>query len=174
MPWGDEWCTRQRDKTLEFACDTVLPNATDAWYRAIDVAAPSSTTFRWICQLRVAPYSYDWIDNRGRTSPRSLTPDVDVLAPGQTVMSVFDLVSFEPGAQLTMQLKRTNVFPPIAITYLVVPDGGDASRIVVKVLVRYGGLRGALLRPWLARADLFMMKKQLRTLRDLAEEHPKP
>jgi hypothetical protein len=29
----------------------------------VEIAAQPEEVFRWICQLRVAPYSYDWINH---------------------------------------------------------------------------------------------------------------
>ena len=68
------WGTTAAERTRPFPCDRWLPGADDALFRAVDVDAPARVVFRWLCQLRVAPYSYDWIDNFGRTSPRRLTP----------------------------------------------------------------------------------------------------
>jgi len=57
------------------------------------------------------------------------------------------------------------------VTYLVRPQATAESRLVVKVLIRQApGVVGALaawLLPW---ADLVMMRKQLLTLKQLAEE----
>lgn len=92
--------------------------------RAVDVAAPPAVVFRWRCQLKVAPYSYDLLDNLGRRSPRELTPGVERLERGQRFL-IFELVDFEPGRQLTGTSLPgpTRVFGPIAGTYLVEPAG---------------------------------------------------
>jgi len=48
----------------------------------------------------MAPYSYDWIGNPGRRSPRSLTPEADRLEPGQEFL-VSWLVEFEQNRHIT-------------------------------------------------------------------------
>lgn len=158
---------------MEFPCDRFLADADDAYYRAIDVNAPAPALFRWLCQLRVAPYSYDWIDNLGRRSPRKLTPGLEELAVGQHFMTIFELVAFERDRHLTLPLRRhSRRLGEVAVTYLVVPGGEYRCRLVVKLLLGYRGARWLwwLLRPVAPWGELFMMRKQLLTLKRLAEE----
>ncbi|HEV7554065.1 MAG TPA: hypothetical protein VGO00_01355 [Kofleriaceae bacterium] len=163
------WGSTAAERSASFPCDDLLASPDDALFRAIDVAAPPAVVFRWLCQLRVAPYSYDLLDNFGRTSPRQLTPGVDELAPGQRVMTIFELVDFERDRHLTLRLVRArDVFGDIAITYRVTAVGA-ASRIVVKLAVKRPRGVMRVLAPLLPAGDLVMMRKQLRTLKRLAE-----
>jgi len=34
--------------------------------RGVRVGAPAEAVWPWVAPVRLAPYSYDWIDNRGR------------------------------------------------------------------------------------------------------------
>ncbi|MGI5239014.1 hypothetical protein [Dactylosporangium sp. CA-139066] len=166
------WGTLPGEDGLAFDGDRIAPGR-EGWLRAVDVRAGAATAFRWLCQLRIAPYSYDWIDNAGRRSPRALTPGVDDLAEGQRWMTIFDLVAFEPGEQLTLRMAtRTGrrLFGDILVTYLVRDLGPGRSRLVAKLHVPAPrGRLERLTRPLLAGGDLLMMRKQLRTLAGLAE-----
>jgi hypothetical protein len=172
------------ESELDFPCDRNLPGAEEAYYRAIDVAAPPGVLFRWLCQLRAAPYSYDWLDNFGRRSPCELTPGLERLEVGQRFMTIFDLVEFEPDAQITLLCTRwRRVFGEVAGTYLIVPEPADPDpsnpdrcRLLVKVAVRHlgGRVESSLRRRVLPWADLIMMRKQLRTLKARAEASAGP
>jgi hypothetical protein len=160
------WGSTEEERAQSYPCDRLLADADDALFRAVDVDAPPAVAFRWLCQLRVAPYSYDWIDNRGKTSPSELTPGLEELAVGQRVMRIFRLASFEKDRHLTLVLDDAGgrkAFGEIAVTYQVVAREGG-SRYVVKMLVqRPRGVR-RLLAGLLPLGDLVMMRKQLRTL----------
>jgi hypothetical protein len=138
----------------------------------VDVAAPSALVFRWLCQLKVAPYSYDWIDNAGRRSPRELTPGAERLAVGQRVMTIFTLADFTGGEQITLATRPgagERLFGRLWITYRVRADG-TGSRLAVKLRVpRPRGILRRLATGALAWGDLLMMRRQLLTLKALAE-----
>jgi hypothetical protein len=169
-PLASSWGVEPAEKALDFACDH-LPGSFDAdYYRGVTVAAPPAAVFRWLCQLRAAPYSYDWIDNRGRRSPRALIPGLEDLAAGQTVMTIFDLIAFEKDVHLTVRTKSSCLFGDVAGTYLIVPRSDGGCRLLAKLRVRYPrGPRGRLLRIVLPPGDLIMMRRQLLNLKRLAE-----
>lgn len=49
-----------------------MPSPVLQLWRGVTVAASPADIWPWVVQLRLAPYSYDWIDNLGRTSPREI------------------------------------------------------------------------------------------------------
>ena len=174
---SETWGTTPDERRGSFPCDYIISQPDAALYRGLTINAPAGTVFRWLCQLRVAPYSYDWIDNFGRQSPRELTPGLDFLAVGQDVMRIFNLVAFEQDRQLTICVKpHSNAFKTfgnVAVSYVVLPivdrPPGEC-RLLVKLLVKYpDGLKGRLMRALLPWGDLVMMRQQLLNLKRLAE-----
>ena len=133
------WGTTAAERARPLPCDALMPDADLVLDRAVDVRAPAARTYRWICQLRAAPYSYDRIDNGGRSSPRELTPGLDRLEVGQTVARIFTLVGFTPGEQITIQLatdRERRWFGDVVATYAAVPAGPDTSRLLLWFRVR--------------------------------------
>jgi hypothetical protein len=146
-----DWGSTQAERELALPCDDLLPNAEQVLHRAVDVDAPPAVVFRWLCQLKVAPYSYDLIDNFGRRSPRELTPGAERLELGQRVMTIFRLAHFERDRSITVTR------PGLAVTYAALE-----GRLLMRIRSR---TRWRLL-PYL---DLIMARKQLLTLKRLSE-----
>ena len=167
-PFGVWGATSREELDRRLPCDDHVADPDQTLLRAVDVDAPQPHVFRWLCQLRAAPYSYDWLDNRGRRSSRELTPGLERLAAGQRVLTIFTLAEFEPGRSITA-VHDGRLFGRVAATYLVEPGRDAQSRIFVRLLVRYpADLKGALLSLLLPAGDLVMMRKQLLTLRRCA------
>ena len=168
------WGTTSDERKLAFPCDRFIPNPDDALFRGVTINAPAEIVFRWLCQMRVAPYSYDWIDHGGRQSPRELTPGLDTLAVGQDVMRIFKLVDFEPERQLTLRMKprssASRTFGDIAVSYVIAPNSSKSCRLLVKLIATYPpGAKGSFMRAFLPWGDLIMMRRQLLNLKHLAE-----
>lgn len=97
-----------------------------------------------------------------------MTPGLGALAVGQRFM-IFRLVSFEHGSSITLD-STSWLFGRVALTYRISPGSGAASRLVVKLMVAVPpGALGLVDRLLLPAGDLIMMRKQLRTLKALAE-----
>jgi hypothetical protein len=162
LAWG---CTPD-DLCRAYPADGMVEGPVLRMTRAVAVDAAPATVWRWVCQIAVAPYSYDWIDNRGRRSPRHLVDGADHVEVGQRVQ-VFRVTDVEPGHQWS-GLTIPKVFGRTAVTYAVEPSDGG-SRLVCRIATSQ---RGPVAWAWsrlLAWGDLVMMRKQMLTLKELAE-----
>ncbi len=164
-----DWGSTPSERSEPLACDEVLPRPDATLHRALDVSARTESVFRWLCQLRVAPYSYDKLDNFGRRSPQTLTPGLEQLEVGQRVMSIFRLLDFEPGRSITV-FSRGPVFGQVACTYRVEPLSAERSRLLVRLHVVYPKRALSPMRLILPPGDLLMMRRQLLNLKALAEQ----
>jgi hypothetical protein len=168
------WGTDADERALAFPGDRGDDGEWTSLFRGVSIAAPVPIVFRWLCQLRAAPYSYDWIDNRGRRSPRSLTPGLEQLEVGQTVMSIFRLEAFETPHFMTLVTppggRGEALFGRLRCTYWARPSHSAPTRLLVKL--RLGPARSPfarIARSALAWGDLVMMRRQLLNLKALAE-----
>lgn len=166
------WGTTATERQRAYPCDRLcLPFDHDLW-RGVEIAAPPSIVFRWLCQLRVAPYSYDWIDNFGRQSPQQWTPGLDQLAAGQPMMTIFKLHTFVQNEHLTIETKGRveRMFGRAAISYVLAPGPNGCTKLIAKLRVRYPrtplGWAARIGLPW---GDLLMIRKQLLNFKRLAE-----
>src|SRR6266487_4478213 len=127
------WGTDAEERRLAFPCDRWIQHPDAALYRGVTIHASSAIIFRWLCQMRVAPYSYDWIDNSGRPSPRTLTDGLDQLAIGQSVMKIFELIDFARDQHMTVRLKpSTPAFRrmgDLAVSYVVLSKMATSCRL---------------------------------------------
>jgi uncharacterized protein YhfF len=168
------WGARPEEFTARTPADALIEDPDEHWVRAVDVAASAELTWRWLCQMRVAPYSYDLVDNLGRRSPQELTAGLDELETGQRVMTIFTLESFARGEHLTVKMRPgVALMPPLAVSYVVSAAGPSSCRLTMHLLVRLGRLsrnpagRAAL--ALLRAGDLVMARRQLLNLKGLAE-----
>lgn len=165
------WNTNEAERTAGYACDAYAAAPFRRYVRAVDVDAPRDVTFRWLCQLKVAPYSYDWLDNLGRRSPTRLTPGAERLAVGQRLM-IGPIVEFEIDRHITLVTgpRATRLFGPLAITYQVSETTGSGrTRLVACLDATARSPLGRLRRAVLGAGDLVMMRKELLTLKAHAE-----
>jgi len=166
------WNVTQEECARSYACDDLGLVADHALYRAIDIDASPAHVYRWLQQLRIAPYSYDWLDNFLLPSPRTLGARAASIAVGDRMMHVFRLLAFEPGRTITLGVGSqlaVALFGELVGTY-VVSERETGARIFVKVKIRYPrSFYGDAMRGPMPHIDLFMMKKQLRTLKAYAE-----
>lgn len=179
------WGSTFEERLMSFPCEHYMDSSDEAYFRAIDVKVPTQILFRWLCQLKLGSYSYDWIDQAERKvfqvadsiskhpSPNQLLPGSENLAPHQRVMGIFKLVEFEQNRHLTIVMddeQAISIFGNIAASYVVLPITPNTCRLILKGLIRYpknsfwSWMRYIL--PW---GDLFMMRQQFFRLKSLAE-----
>lgn len=159
---GDRWGVRDDETACGYPCDAIVPDPALRAWRGVTVAAAPAQVWPWIVQIRLAPYSYDWIDNLGRRSPRELRGLADpvVGAPFTTAAGrpLGRIVAVAPGEHLTARIMGA------VMSYVLVPDG-TGTRLLLKIVM--GGPR--LLAPFVSIGDLVMARRQLLNLKRLAE-----
>ena len=69
---GDRWGVTDDEVARRYPCDELVPVPVLQAWRGVTVHSTPDGLWQWVAQIRLAPYSYDWIDNFGRRSPRQI------------------------------------------------------------------------------------------------------
>jgi hypothetical protein len=162
---GDRWGVTEGETLRAYPCDEFVASpALQAW-RGVHVQARAEAVWPWVAQVRLAPYSYDWIDNLGRRSPRELAGLPEPRAGDRFTTAggrqLGQIVSVDPGRQLTATIMGT------FMSYVLVPLEHDTTRLLLKIAMRAS--RWAA--PALSVGDLIMARRQLLNFKQLAERH---
>jgi hypothetical protein len=161
---GDRWGVTAAEIKRRFPCDELIPDPGFEAWRGVTVDAPCEDIWPWVVQIRLAPYSYDCIDNLGRRSPQQLRGLPDPVV-GERFTSAFGgrpagrVLATIAGEHLTGQIMGT------VMSYVLVSEGAR-TRLLLKLVAR----ERHPLTPLLSLGDLIMARRQLLNLARLAEQ----
>jgi hypothetical protein len=138
-----------------------------AW-RGVTVHTSAADLWPWVTQIRLAPYSYDWIDNLGRRSPQHLRhlddPMVGENFTCAAGLRIGRILSVTPQQQLTGRIAG------VVISYVLVAERCDVPR--TRLLMKLVADISPLLALPLGLGDLVMARRQLLNFKRLAESSP--
>jgi hypothetical protein len=96
------------------------------------VDAPPAVVWPWVGQVRLAPYSYDWLDNLGRRSPRSLRGLADPV-PGEPFTRVAGRIPVGRVLSTVREEHLTGRISGAVMSYVLVPEGAS-TRLLMKLV----------------------------------------
>ncbi|WP_375485404.1 polyketide cyclase [uncultured Jatrophihabitans sp.] len=160
---GDRWGVTEAEVARRFPCDDLVASPSLAVWRGVTVEAAPEQVWPWVRQIRLAPYSYDWIDNLGRRSPRELRELPEPMAGEPFTASagrpLGTVVSAAAPEHYTGRILGA------VMSYVLVPDAPGRTRLLLKVVMD----GGRWFAPLVSVGDLVMARRQLLTLKRLAE-----
>jgi hypothetical protein len=161
---ADRWGVTAAEVARHYPCDDVVATPVMEVWRGVTVHARPADIWPWLLQVRLAPYSYDWIDNFGRRSPRELLGLADP-QPGDRFTRVGE--RFEVGRVLSVAREEqlTAKILGAVMSYVLVPEGAS-TRLLLKIVMGSGRWYA----PALSLGDLIMARRQLLNFKARAEE----
>jgi len=171
------WGATREEIAAAMAGDELVEPAPMNATRSIDITAPPRAVFPWLVQMgfgRAGWYSYDWIDNLGRTSARSVVPELQNVVSGDPIcggpIDVTAVVVRPPNDDDdgSFVLDYRNRFIQFSLAYQVQarPFG---TRLVSRARARITTPGGWIAAHLLELGDGIMVRRQLLNLRERIE-----
>lgn len=160
---GDRWGVTEAEIARHYPCDEIVASPVMSAWRGVSVHAEPAAVWPWVIQIRLAPYSYDLIDNLGRRSPRKLEKLAEPVVgePFTTAggRKLGQILSVQSGEQLTGRILGA------VMSYVLVAEDG-LTRLLLKIVMP----SGRWVAPVLSVGDLVMARRQLLNIKQLAEQ----
>jgi uncharacterized protein YndB with AHSA1/START domain len=121
--------------------DWIVPEPMYVDMRAITIRAPRERVWPWLAQLgsgRAGWYAYDWIDNGGRPSARSILPEHQSIAPGDVMPAlpgakdVFYVHEVEPPHHLVLTVPSPTFGNLVSWDFLLESRDPEETRLLVR------------------------------------------
>jgi hypothetical protein len=160
---GERWGVTDQEVARRYPCDQLVPGPVLQLWRGVTVDATPVEVWPWLCQLRLAPYSYDWLDNLGQRSPRELRGLPDP-RPGERFSSIGGRFGVGRVLSVAHEEHLTASIMGAVMSYVLSPEAG-VTRLLLKIVVK----RDRWYAPALAVGDWPMARRQLTNLKRLAE-----
>jgi hypothetical protein len=162
---GDRWGVTDEEAVRRYPCDDLVADPVLQAWRGATVRAAPEHVWRWVAQIRLGPYSYDWIDNLGRRSPQDLRGLPEPMV-GDAFTTALGGRRFGRIEAVTVGEELTATIMGAHMSYVLVPvDDGLHTRLLLKVVARGNRVTA----PLLCVGDLVMARRQLLNLAALAE-----
>lgn len=169
----ENWGSTPEEASGPVVGDDLCPTARVVATRSITLPAPPAEVFPWLRQMgfrRAGWYSYDWLDNLGRSSATKIHPEWQDVVAGSRVPAgpmSFEATIVDPPRAFVLRVgagdtaKRRLQFV-LAYELRDVPDG---TRLVTRVRIRLNVPGGRLIERFvLGPGDGVMVRKQLLNL----------
>jgi hypothetical protein len=169
------WGATDEEVARTMPGDDIVASPTFNATRAISIQAAPEEIWPWIVQMglgRAGWYSYDWIDNLGRSSSRDVIANYQLPQPG-------DLVPVSPDGKHGFHVKSLDRHKwllwwdrrgDVTWAWGLYPQAGGPTRLVTRIRMRYDWKSPKILFLLAVDAgDIIMMRKCLQGIKERAE-----
>ena len=177
-PWQLRWGATDEEIKRAMPGDEIVDHPSFNATRAVTIQASAAQIYPWIVQMgvtRAGWYSYDLLDNLGRSSAESILPEHQKIQVG-------DLIPLSPDGKQGMRVKEFRQNQSLVWwdqkgdttwTWGIYPEGETAARLVARVRVKYRLLSPAFFFNMLIEFfDILMMRKCMLGIKRRAEAMP--
>jgi hypothetical protein len=127
--------------------DSLLQNPMAVLTKGVTIKASPEKVWPWLVQIgsgRAGWYSYDWIDNGGQASAKSILPEHQQLVPGDIVPAIpgstdaFYVAVVEPPTHLILTVPDGMGGIQVSYEFLLVPHDSEHTRLIVRGRISQG------------------------------------